>query len=84
VAEVRRRKAESFEALLRRFTRKVQDSGRILQVKKIRYHKRKPSKTAQREGALRREYLRGRREYLIRTGLATEEDFKPKRRNNRR
>ncbi len=83
MAEVRRKKAESFEALLRRFTRKVQDSGRLLQVKKIRYHKSKPSKTREREAALRREYLKMHREYLIRTGLATEEDFKPKRKTGR-
>lgn len=79
VAEVKRKKGESFESLLRRFTRKVQDSGRLIQAKKIRFHARSKSKTAQREAALRREYLRARREYLIKTGQATEEDFRPRR-----
>jgi ribosomal protein S21 len=83
VAEVRRKKGESFDSLLRRFTRKVQESGKLLQAKKIRYHAHGKSKNLQREAALRRTYLRDRREYLIRTGQATEEDFRPARRSNR-
>lgn len=79
MAEVKRKKGESFESLLRRFSRKVQDSGKVLQVKKIRYHSRAKSKTAQREAALRREYLKAKREFLIKSGQATEEDFRPKR-----
>lgn len=83
VAEVRRKKGESFDSLLRRFTRKVQESGKLLQVKKIRYHSRTKSKNLQREAALRRTYLRQHREYLIRSGQKTEEDFRPARRSNR-
>ena len=79
-----RKKGESFEALLRRFSRKVQDSGRILQAKKIRYHSSDKSKNLQKAAALRREYLRAKREFLIKTGQATEEDFKPKRKGGRR
>ncbi len=83
MAEVKRKKGESFESLLRRFSRKVQDSGRILQAKKIRYHSRPKSKAAQRDAALRREQLRAKREYLIKSGQATEEDFRPARRSGR-
>jgi ribosomal protein S21 len=83
MAEVKRKKGESFESLLRRFSRKVQESGRILQAKKIRFHTRTKSKSAVREAALRREYLRARKDYLIKTGQAVEEDFKPKRRRSR-
>ncbi len=79
MAEVKRKKGESFESLLRRFSRKVQESGKLLQARKIRFHSRTKSKAAVREAALRREYLRARREYLIKTGQATEEDFRPKR-----
>ncbi len=79
VAEVKMKKGESFESLLRRFSRKVQESGKLLQARKIRFHSRTKSKSAVREAALRREYLRARREYLIKTGQATEEDFRPKR-----
>lgn len=83
MAEVRRKKGESFESLLRRFTKKVQESGKILQAKKIRFRTRPKSKNLQRAAALRRSYLRQRREYLIRTGQATEEDFRPARRSSR-
>lgn len=83
VAEVKRKKGESFESLLRRFSRKVQESGKLLQVRKIRFHSKVKSKSALREAALRREYLRGRRDYLIKTGQATEEDFRPAKRRSR-
>ena len=83
MSEVKRKKGESFESLLRRFSKKVQESGKLLQAKKIRYYARPKSKSAQREAALRREYLKQRREYLIKTGQATEEDFRPARRSNR-
>lgn len=81
--EVKRKKAESFEALLRRFSKRVQESGRIIQAKKIRFRQDVKNKNAQRAGALRREYLSARREFLIKSGQATEEDFLPKRRQRR-
>jgi ribosomal protein S21 len=83
VPEVKRKKGESFESLLRRFGRKVQDSGRVLQARKIRFHSKDTSKNAGKEAALRREYLRAKKDFLIRTGQATEEDFRPKRRRRR-
>ena len=83
MAEVKRKKGESFEALLRRFSRKVQQSGKLLQARKIRFFDSPMSKNALREKALRRETLREKREFLIKTGQATEEDFRPKRRRRR-
>lgn len=83
MAEVNRKKGESFEALLRRFSRKVQQSGKILQARKIRFKEPNKSKNALRDKALRRENLREKREFLIKTGQATEEDFRPKRRRRR-
>lgn len=84
MAEVKRKKGESFESLLRRFTKKVQQSGKILQAKKIRYHERPKNKNSKRAGALRREYLREQREYLLKTGQATEEDFGKRSQSRRR
>lgn len=75
MVEVKRKKGESFEALLRRFSRRVQESGRILQAKKIRFHTNEKSKSAQQAGALRRLYLSERREYMLKTGKMKEEDF---------
>ena len=76
--DVKRKKGESFESLLRRFSRRVQDSGRLIQARKIRYHSAQPSKNAAKASALRREELREKREYLIKSGQATEEDFRRK------
>ncbi|MBI4458123.1 hypothetical protein HY633_04125 [Candidatus Uhrbacteria bacterium] len=84
VSETKRRKGESFESLLRRFSKRVQQSGKILQAKKVRFFSQTKSKNLQREAALRREYLRARREYLIKTGQATEEDFVKKKKSGRR
>lgn len=83
MAEVRRKKGESFESLVRRFSRKVQDSGTLLQARKIRFHKKSQNKNANKAAALRREELREKRQYLLRSGKATEEDFRPKRRRRR-
>ncbi|MFH1047750.1 MAG: hypothetical protein V1738_05590 [Patescibacteria group bacterium] len=54
----------------------------MLQARKIRYHAGQPSKNATKTTALRREELREKREYLIKSGQATEEDFR--RRGKRR
>ncbi|NBS41384.1 30S ribosomal protein S21, partial [bacterium] len=43
MVDVKRRKGESFDALLRRFTRRVQQSGNMLEARKIRFHKKEPS-----------------------------------------
>lgn len=80
--EVKRKKGESFESLIRRFSRRVQDSGRMIQARKIRFHAQSMSKNASKATALRREELREKREYLIKSGQATEEDFR--RRGKRR
>lgn len=66
--ETKRKQKESFESLLRRFNRRVQQSGRILQVKKIRYHSRSKSKRATKESALRRLRIEEKKEYLKKVG----------------
>lgn len=66
--ETRRKPKESFEGLLRRFNRQVQQSGRILQAKKIRYRKRPVTKRAMQESALRRIKIEDKKEYLKRVG----------------
>ncbi|MFZ2803965.1 MAG: hypothetical protein WA001_01960 [Patescibacteria group bacterium] len=71
--EVKRRKAETFDSLLRRFQRRVQSSGKILQAKKIRFHKKDASKTKRHESALRREDKRKDYEYQLKTGQLKEE-----------
>ena len=77
--EVKRRKNETFDALLRRFQRRVQSSGKVLQAKKIRFHKKEGSKNKQRDSALRREEKRESYEYLLKTGQLKEEPKKIRR-----
>jgi len=73
VAEVKRKKGESFEALVRRFSRKVQQSGRLLQSRKIRYHTKDLNKTSSRAKAARRSEITAKREYLKKIGKLIEE-----------
>lgn len=80
VAEVKKKKGESFESLMRRFTRRIQDSGRILQARKIRFHDKGKSKNAERTAAIRRTEIGERREYMLKTGKMKEEDFRRRRR----
>ena len=74
MAEVKRKKGESFESLLRRFHKKLQQSGRLLQSRKIRFYERPKSKTKIRREALRRISIRQKREYLKKIGKLKEEN----------
>lgn len=73
VAEVKRKKGETFESLIRRFSKKVQQSGRLLQVRKIRYKTKGKNKTAVRSAAARREEITAKREYLKKIGKLADE-----------
>ena len=79
MVEVKRKKNETFEALIRRFSKKIQQSGRLIQSRKIRYFAPKKNRTASRAAAARREEINGKREYLKKIGKLVEEP-----RNNRR
>lgn len=80
MAEVKRKKGETFDALFRRFQRRIQSSGKVLQAKKIRFHKKDEKKTKRRASALRREEMRTKYEYEVKTGKL-KEDTKKKRRS---
>lgn len=73
MAEVKKKKTESFESLLRRFHKKLQQSGRLIQSRKIRFHDKPKNKTALRKDALRRIEMTGKREYLKKIGKLKEE-----------
>ena len=68
MVEVKRKKIESFEALLRRFNRIVQQSGKILQARNIRFRQEEKSRTKKKASALRREQLKDKREFMLKTG----------------
>jgi ribosomal protein S21 len=73
VAEVKRKKSETFESLLRRFHKKLQQSGRLIQSRKIRFYERPKSKTRVRKEALRRKEIGEKREYLKKIGKLKDE-----------
>jgi len=52
--EVERHGNENVAGLMRRFSRKVQSSGVIKRMRRLRYHKRTPSHTAAQRDALTR------------------------------
>lgn len=79
MVEVKRKKGESFESVLRRFSRRLQQSGKQLEVRKYRFHAPKLNKTKQKASALRRVEIREKREYLARIGQLKEEVRTPQR-----
>ncbi len=74
--EVRRRDNESSESLLRRFSKRVQQSGVLLRAKKRRFYEKGKNKRAQRVDALRRLDIREQREMLRKLGKLEEFDLK--------
>ena len=70
--EVKKKDNESFESLIRRFSKKTVQSGKLLQAKKIQYHKKDLSKRAQKVKAIRRELVKDKKEYLRKIGKLDE------------
>ena len=83
MVEVRRKEGESVESLLRRFTKRVQQSGVLLRAKRARFFESPKTKREVREDAIRRKSIRDRKEYLRKIGKLDETvqgrfDKKPK------
>ena len=73
VSEIKRKKNESFEAFMRRVKKRWQQSGKILQVKKIRYYEGQKSKGSRKKSALHRMKVSSKMEYLRKIGRLPEE-----------
>ncbi|MDD2807817.1 MAG: 30S ribosomal protein S21 [Patescibacteria group bacterium] len=73
MSEVKRKKSETFESLLRRFHKKLQQSGRLIQSRKIRFYEKPKNRTKTRQEALRRLQIGEKREYLKKVGKLKEE-----------
>ena len=73
MAEIKRRKGETFDALLRRFTRHVQSSGKLLQAKKVRFLKKDMNRNKRRSSALYRVDKKQTYEYELKTGKIKDE-----------
>ena len=81
MADVKRKKNETFDALLRRFQRRFQDSGRSIETRRRRFRSKDQNLTKRRDSALRREEMREQYQYLAKTGQLKED---PKKQRNQR
>ena len=68
MVEVKRKDNESFESLLRRFNRKIQQSGVLVRARKIRFFEPTRSRNLLREDAARRAVKKEKREELKKMG----------------
>jgi ribosomal protein S21 len=79
VSEIKRKKNESFESFMRRVKKRWQQSGKILQVKKIQYKGKKANKTLRRKSALHRLEMGEKIAYLKKIGRMPEEKTRSRR-----
>jgi len=80
VPEAKRKKGESFESFFRRFGKRLQQSGRKLEVGKKRFHGKKPTKNDLQRTAVRRLEIQDKRTYLDKIGRLPEDTRKRARR----
>lgn len=73
MVEVKRREQETVGAMLRRFTRRVQQSGILIHARKLKFYTAKPKKRVTHERALRRLRLNKERERLEKLGKLNRE-----------
>ena len=77
MSEIKRKKGESFEAFIRRVKRRWQQSGKILQARKIRYFEPGKSKNMQKKSKVGLLQKYSKIEYLRKVGrLPAEEEAK--------
>jgi len=66
--EVRKKEKETPQSLIRRFTRRVQQSGLLFRARKIRFRERGKSRQMKKRAALRREEIKKEYEKLKKLG----------------
>ncbi|MEK7511933.1 MAG: hypothetical protein AAB575_02860 [Patescibacteria group bacterium] len=71
--EVKRKKGETFESFVRRFSRRMMQSGTVLEFKKKAYKRRPLSKLRLKATTLSHKVYREKREYLKKIGRLKEE-----------
>lgn len=74
--EVKKKDKETSENLIRRFTRRVQQSGVLMHVRRTRFHKDDKSKLKKRDEALYKIKLRKEIDKLKKMGKFDEESLK--------
>jgi small subunit ribosomal protein S21 len=79
MVEVKKKDNESFENLLRRFNRKVQQSGVLVRARKTRFFDKPKSRNLQRAAAQRRSVIKAEKEEQKKFGKPVKKTFKFKR-----
>lgn len=72
MVEVKQKTNESFEKLIRRFTKKIIQSGRLLQARKVRFQNERKNKRKLKSAAIYRLKAQDQREYLKKIGKIDE------------
>jgi len=80
VVQVKKREKESSNSLIRRFARRVQQSGLLIQARRNRFFERSKSPKKLKKEALRREEIKTEKEKLRKLGKL-EDEFGKKRKN---
>ncbi len=75
MVEVKKKDNESFENLLRRFNRKIQQSGVLIRARKTRYYEPRKSRNLLRAAARRRSVAREEREEAKKMGKIVVKKF---------
>lgn len=68
MVEVKKKDNESFDSLLRRFNRKIQQSGVLIRARRIRFFESPKSRNLQKVAARRRSVIRAEKEELKKLG----------------
>lgn len=68
MVEVKKKDNESFDSLLRRFNRKIQQSGVLVRARRIRFFESPKSRNLQKVAARRRSIIRAQKEELKKMG----------------
>ncbi len=71
--EVKRRSGETTRGLIRRFTRRIQQSGVLIRARKSRFLEKEKSKSERRASAVRRKKINQEKERLRKMGLLDED-----------
>lgn len=80
MVQAKKREKESMSSLIRRFTRRVQQSGLLVQARQSRFYAKSKSKRQMKESALHRQKIVAEKERLRKLGKL-EDEFSQKRTN---
>ncbi|MFO7807362.1 MAG: hypothetical protein R6V40_02995 [Candidatus Moraniibacteriota bacterium] len=76
MVEVRKKDRETSESLIRRFSRRMQESGVLLRARKTRFIDKKKNKRQKKEEAIYKSKVKEEADKLRKMGIFSEEKFK--------